>query len=206
MLKSFKTEIDPTEEQKIKIHKTIGTCRYIYNFYLFHNKERYDAGERFMSGKSFSVWLNNEYLPGHPEYFWIREVSSKSVKNTIENACTAFSRFFHHQSSFPRYKKKGRSDVKMYFVKNNPKDCLCERHRIKIPTLGWVRLKEKGYIPASKDGYVIRSGAVSMKAGRYYVSALVDIPAPEADGNFTDGIGIDLGPVSYTHLTLPTIA
>ena len=155
LLKRFKTEINPTEEQKIKIHKTIGTCRYIYNFYLFHNKERYDVGERFMSGKSFSVWLNNEYLPGHPEYSWIREVSSKSVKNAIENACTAFSRFFHHQSGFPRYKKKGRSDVKMYFVRNNPKDCLCERHRIKIPTLGWVRLKEKGYIPTSRDGYVI---------------------------------------------------
>ena len=193
MLKSFKTEINPTEEQKIKIHKTIGTCRYIYNFYLFHNKERYDAGERFMSGKSFSVWLNNEYLPGHPEYFWIREVSSKSVKNAIENACTAFSRFFHHQTSFPRYKKKGRSDVKMYFVKNNPKDCLCERHRIKIPTLGWVRLKEKGYIPTSKDGYVVRSGAVSMKAGRYYVSALVEIPDTVPDGNLNEGIGIDLG-------------
>ena len=81
----------------------------------------------------------------------------------------------------------------MYFVRNNPKDCLCERHRIKIPTLGWVRLKEKGYIPTSKDGYVIRSGAVSMKAGRYYVSALVDVSAPEVDGNFSDGIGIDLG-------------
>ena len=60
--------LDEVMEQKIKIHKTIGTCRYIYNFYLFHNKERYDAGERFMSGKSFSVWLNNEYLPKHPEY------------------------------------------------------------------------------------------------------------------------------------------
>ena len=193
LLKSFKTEINPTEEQKIKIHKTIGTCRYIYNFYLFHNKERYDAGERFMSGKSFSVWLNNEYLPRHPEYFWIREVSSKSVKNAIENACTAFSRFFHHQTSFPRYKKKGRSDVKMYFVKNNPKDCLCERHRIKIPTLGWVRLKEKGYIPTSKDGYVIRSGAVSMKAGRYYVSALIEIPDNKTADLSNEGIGIDLG-------------
>ena len=106
LLKSFKTEINPTEEQKIKIHKTIGTCRYIYNFYLFHNKERYDIGEKFMSGRAFSVWLNNEYLPKHPEYSWIREVSSKSVKNAIENACTAFSRFFHHQSGFPRYKKK----------------------------------------------------------------------------------------------------
>ena len=69
----------------------------------------------------------------------------------------------------------------MYFVKNNPKDCLCERHRIKIPTLGWVRLEEKGYIPTSKDGYVIRSGQFH-EAGRYYVSALVDISAPEADG------------------------
>ena len=193
MLKSFKTEINPTEEQKIKIHKTIGTCRYIYNFYLFHNKELYTLGKKFMSGKSFSVWLNNDYLPNHPEYSWIGEVSSKSVKHSIEDACTAFSRFFHHQSGFPRYKKKGRSDVKMYFVRNNPKDCLCERHRIKIPTLGWVRLKEKGYIPTSKDGYIVKSGTISMKAGRYYVSALVEVTDPVRDSCFSDGVGIDLG-------------
>lgn len=193
LLKSFKTEIDPTKEQKTKIHKTIGTCRYIYNFYLFHNKERYDAGKRFMSGKAFSVWLNNEYLPNHPEYSWIRKVSSKSVKNAIENACTAFLRFFHHQSGFPRYKKKGRSDVKMYFVRNNPKDCRCERHRINIPSLGWVRIKEKGYIPTTKDGYVIKSGTVSMKADRYYVSVLVEILNNKIANNSNAGIGIDLG-------------
>ena len=193
MLKSFKTEINPTEEQKIKIHKTIGTCRYIYNFYLSHNKELYTLGKKFMSGKSFSVWLNNDYLPNHQEYSWIREVSSKSVKHSIEDACTAFSRFFHHQSGFPRYKKKGQSNVKMYFVRNNPKDCLCERHRIKIPTLGWVRLKEKGYIPTSKDGYIVKSGTISMKAGRYYVSALVEVTDPVRDSCFSDGVGIDLG-------------
>ena len=193
LLKSFKTEINPTEEQKVKIRKTIGTCRFIYNFYLAHNKELYQNGEKFMSSSKFRVWLNHEYLPQHPEYLWIKEAYSKAVTQAVNHGQTAFKKFFNHESAFPKFKKKGRSDVKMYFVKNNPKDCLCERHRIKIPTLGWVRLKEKGYIPASKDGYVIRSGAVSMKAGRYYVSALVDIPAPEADGNFTDGIGIDLG-------------
>ena len=62
----------------------------------------------------------------------------------MENAYAAFDRFFKKQSKFPRFKKKNKSDVKMYFVKNNPKDCLCERHRIKIPTLGWIKLKEKG--------------------------------------------------------------
>ena len=173
MLKSFKTEINPTEEQKVKIRKTIGTCRYIYNFYLAHNKELHDNGEKFMSGKSFSVWLNNEYLPQNPDKLWIKEVSSKSVKRSIENGCVAFTRFFKHQSAFPNFKKKGKSDVKMYFVKNNPKDCRCERHRMNIPSLGWVRMKEKGYFPTTKDGYVIKSGHVSIKADRYIDNNLV---------------------------------
>ncbi len=193
LLKSFKTEIDPTAEQKIKIKKTIGTCRYVYNFYLGHNKELYEKGEKFMTGKSFSVWLNNEYIPDHPDKAWIKEAYSKAVKKSIENGCNAFMKFFEHRSAFPKFKKKEKSDVKMYFVKNNPTDCLCERHRIKLPTLGWVRLKEKGFIPTSKDGWKVRSGTVSMKAGRYYVSALVEMPDAKIANNVNEGIGIDLG-------------
>ena len=193
MLKSFKTEIKPTEEQKAKIRKTIGTCRYIYNFYLAHNKELYAKDEKFMTGKSFSVWLNNEYLPQNPDKLWIKEVSSKFVKHSIENGCMAFTRFFKHQSGFPNFKKKGKSDVKMYFVKNNTKDCRCERHRLNIPTLGWVRIEEKGYIPTTKDGWKIKSGTVSVKADRYYVSVLVEIPNVKIANNSNGGIGIDLG-------------
>ena len=193
MLKSFKTEINPTEEQKARIRKTIGTCRYVYNFYLGHNKALHDNGEKFMTGKSFSLWLNNEYIPDNPDKTWIREVYSKAVKKSIEDGCTAFTRFFKHQSDFPKFKKKGKSDVKMYFVRNNPKDCQCERHRLKIPTLGWIRIKEKGYIPTTKDGYMIRSGTVSVKAGRFYVSVLVEIPDVNINNNLNEGIGIDLG-------------
>ena len=193
LLKSFKTEINPTEEQKARIRRTIGTCRYVYNFYLGHNKALHDNGEKFMTGKSFSLWLNNEYIPDNPDKTWIREVYSKAVKKSIEDGCTAFTRFFKHQSDFPKFKKKGKSDVKMYFVRNNPKDCQCERHRLKIPTLGWVRIKEKGYIPTTKDGYMIKSGTVSVKAGRFYVSVLVEIPDVNIDNNSNEGIGIDLG-------------
>ena len=193
LLKSFKTEINPSEEQKSKIRKTIGTCRFIYNFYLAHNKKLYDNGEKFMSSNKFRVWLNNEYLSGHPEYLWIKEAYSKAVTQSVNNGQTAFTRFFKHESAFPNFKKKGKSDVKMYFVKNNPKDCRCERHRINIPSLGWVRIKEKGYIPPTKDGYVIRSGHISIKADRYYVSVLVEIPDNKITNNSNEGIGIDLG-------------
>ena len=193
LLKSFKTEINPTDEQKVKIRKTIGTCRFIYNFYLAHNKELHESGKKFMSSSQFRVWLNNEYLPSHPECSWIKEAYSKSVTQAVNNGQTAFEKFFDHKSAFPKFKKKGRSDVKIYFVRNNPKDCLCERHRIKIPSLGWVRIKEKGYIPTTKDGYVIKSGHVSIKADRYYVSVLIEIPDKRIASNSGEGIGIDLG-------------
>ena len=193
LLKSFKTEINPTDEQKVRIRKTIGTCRFIYNFYLAHNKELHESGKKFMSSSQFRVWLNNEFLPSHPEYSWIKEAYSKSVTQAVNNGQTAFEKFFNHKSAFPKFKKKGRSDVKMYFVRNNPKDCHCERHRIKIPSLGWVRIKEKGYIPTTKDGYVIKSGHVSIKGDRYYVSVLIEIPDRRTVNNSSEGIGIDLG-------------
>ena len=192
LLKSFKMEINPTEEQKVRIRKTIGTCRFIYNFYLAHNKELHESGKKFMSSSRFRVWLNNEYLPSHPECSWIKEAYSKSVTQAVNNGQTAFENFFNHKSAFPKFKKKGRSDVKMYFVRNNPKDCHCERHRLKIPSLGWVRIKEKGYIPTTKDGNVIKSGHVSIKADRYYVSVLIEIPDKTSANNSSEGIGIDL--------------
>jgi transposase, IS605 orfB family len=193
LLKSFKTEINPTKEQIIKINKTIGTSRFIYNFYISHNKKIYEDKKEFMTGNEFSIWLNNEYIPNNPDKLWIKEVYSKSIRKSIENGYAAFINFFKHKTNFPKFKKKDKSDVKMYFIKNNKTDCLSERHKIKIPTLGWVRLKEKGYIPTTKNGFTIRSGTVSKKAGKYYVSVLVDMPDKNNIKNNNFGIGIDLG-------------
>lgn len=191
MLKSYKTEIDPTSEQIQIINRTIGTCRFVYNFYIAHNKEVYEKEKKFVSGYDFQKWINNEFIPNNPNHKWIKEVSSKSVKQSIMNADKAFRRFFKGQARFPKFKKKRRADVKMYFVKTDAKTIIpCERHRIKIPTLGWVRLKEKGYLPTNKH---IKSGCVSYKGGRYYVSILVDaldMVKPELNDY---GLGVDLG-------------
>ena len=192
MMRSYKTEIDPTFEQSQIINRTIGVCRYVYNMYVARNKEAHDSGGRFMSGMEFSKWLNNEYLPSNPDKAWVKEASQKSVKQSIMNAEGAYKRFFKGQSKFPRFKRKNRGEAKMYFVKNDAKTVIgCERHRIKIPTLGWVRVKEKGYIPTDR---IIKSGTVSKRAGRYYVSVLADVPdAMPDETKRADGIGIDLG-------------
>lgn len=194
LLKSYKTEINPTPQQKQIINRTIGVCRYVYNFYLAHNQEIYKVNKSFVSGMAFSKWLNNEFIPNNQEFVWIKEVSSKSVKQSIMNAEKAYKNFFKGKSKFPKFKKKNKSDVKMYFVKTDAKVIIpCERHRIKIPTLGWVQLKEKGYIPTNPQTHIIKSGTVSCIAGRYYVSVLIEQKALQTIkcGNY--GIGVDLG-------------
>lgn len=117
----------------------------------------------------FSKWLNNEYIPNHQEMKWIKEVSSKAIKQSIMNGEKAFKDFFKKMKGFPKFKKKKNQDVKIYFPKNNKTDWTIERHRVKIPTFSWVRLKEFGYIPINS---IVKSGTVSQKADRYYVSII----------------------------------
>ena len=197
--RAYKIEINPTDDQKSKIHQTIGVSRFIYNFYIAHNKEIYEKEGKFISGMDFSKWLNNEYIPNNQDKKWIKEVSSKATKQAIMNGDKAFKDFFKKAKGFPRFKKKKNQDVKAYFPKNNKTDWTLERHRVKIPTLGWVRLKEFGYIPKNS---IVKSGTVSQKADRYYVSILVEETYIKISNgntgikifnNNNEGIGIDLG-------------
>ena len=190
MKRAYKIEINPTAEQKSKIHQTIGVSRFIYNFYIAHNKEIYAREGKFVSGMDFSKWLNNKYIPNNKDMKWIKEVSSKATKQAIMNGDKAFRDFFKKAKGFPKFKKKKNQDVKAYFPKNNKTDWTLERHRVKIPTLGWVRLKEFGYIPVNS---IVKSGTVSQKADRYYVSILVEENDKKVYKSTNEGVGIDLG-------------
>ncbi|GAA0715000.1 IS200/IS605 family element RNA-guided endonuclease TnpB [Paraclostridium ghonii] len=190
MKRAYKIEINPTQEQKIKIHQAIGVSRFIYNFYIAHNKEVYEKEGKFISGMDFSKWLNNEYIPNNQDMKWIKDVSSKAIKQAIMNGDKAFKGFFNGKKRFPKFKKKKNQDVKAYFPKNNKTDWTIERHRVKIPTFGWIRLKEFGYIPTNS---IVKSGTLSQKADRYYVSILVEEDYIKVSKPTNEGIGIDLG-------------
>jgi putative transposase len=132
--KAYKIEINPKAEQITKIHQTIGVSRFIYNFYLAHNKEVYEKEKKFVSGMDFSKWLNNEYIPNNQDKEWIKEVSSKATKQAIMNAEKAF--------------------------------------------------------PVNS---IVKSGTVSQKADRYYVSILVEEDIKVDNKPYSEGIGVDLG-------------
>lgn len=190
MLKAYKIEIKLTEEQKLKVNKTIGTCRFIYNLYLQKNKEEYEKNKKFISGFDFSKWLNNDFIKQNPSYSWIKDVSSKAVKQSIMNGDKAFKSFFKGLSKFPRFKKK-KDTIGIYFPKNNNTDFTLERHRIKVPTIGFVRFKEFGYIPLNSK---IKSGTITKDTDKYFISILVEEESKKTiKTNNNEGLGVDLG-------------
>lgn len=187
MLKAYKTEIDPSPEQVQKIRKTIGVCRFVFNLFIETNQTRHSSQLPYMPAYDFSKYLNHEYMTANPDKQWIKSVSSKAVKKSITNADAAFKKFFKKQANYPKFKKKNKSDPAMYFVNAG---LHVERHRIEIPTIGWVKLKEFGYIPT--QGKFV-SGTITQKAGRYYVSVLMEAAPPELSSLPNPGLGIDMG-------------
>lgn len=178
-MKAYKTEIYPTKNQIKLIHQTCGNVRYIYNRFIAFNFERLDKNEPIISGYNYSKMINHD--PTIPS--WLKTVSSKALKQAIMNAHRAIWAYLKGEKGKPRFKKKS-GDNSFYLIET----IKVERHRIFLPTLKWVRLKEYGYIP--KD---ISSVTVSVKNGRYYISCLSKTETDERIATSGEGIGIDFG-------------
>lgn len=178
-MKSYKTEIRPNKTQIELIHQTSGNVRYVYNQFIKLNFDRLTENQSVISGYEYSKILNNS--SERPD--WLIRSPSKAIKQSIMNAHAALHDYLKGRKGRPNLKKKS-SDNSFYLIGT----IKVERHRIFLPKLKWVRLKEFGYIP--KD---VKSVTVSMKNDRYYISCLTNENRDERVITSGDGIGIDFG-------------
>ncbi len=193
---AYKTELKPTEIQAQKIKENIGTCRWLYNQYISLNYQLYQLFQRgfldekqphFLTAKDFDKYINNK-IKVKNEYKWLDNCGSKARKKAIVNAELAFKRHFDQKAKMPKFKRRDAQDMALYFPKNNPTDWIIERHRIKIPTFGWVRLKEYGYLPTDEK---VINGNVSYQAGRFYISLTVDKEQAEKHNSVLNAVKIE---------------
>ena len=191
MYKAIKIALNLTDEQKIQVNKTIGVARFIYNEYIIYNQEQYKLNNKFVTAYEFSNYINNVYLPANPDKKWIKDVSATSVTRAMIHGERAFKNFFKGLRGFPVFKKKSKTNLGAYFAKINKTDFKFYRHKIKIPKLKFVRLKEYGYIPKDIN---IKSGTITKVADRYFLSLVIEVEEIVKPKNIsTKGLGIDLG-------------
>ena len=183
MIIAHKIALDPTAEQACSFARACGTARFAYNWALAEWKRQYQAG-----GKPSEAALRRQLnAVKRTEFPWMLAVTKTAPQQAIKNLGAAFKRFFSGQARYPRFKKKGVHDS--FRADNGPGTfALCDR-RIKLPVMGWVRLRE----PLRFAGRLL-SATVSRVADRWFVSVQVEItPQARPPENQGMAVGVDLG-------------
>ena len=188
MILVHKIALDPNDKQSTFFAKSAGTARFAYNWALAQWAEQYKAGEK-PSDVSLRRELNSIKKNDYP---WMLELGKCAPQQAIKNLGVAFKRFFKKQGQYPKFKKKGHHDS--FRCDNGPAKIGADAieikgKKIKIPRLGWVRMREKLRFSGQ-----IKSAYLSLKAGSWYVSLSVmtfDLKFPPSKNQ--GAVGIDLG-------------
>lgn len=183
--RGYKTELRLNDKQRTACLKHAGAARYAYNWGLNQKKMAYENGEKTPNAIELHRRLNAIKLTELP---WMYEVSKCSPQEALRNLDNAFSRFFQKKGGFPKFKSK-KKGIGGFRLTGTIK---VTENTIQLPRLGTLRLKEHGYLPTASK---VLSATVSEKAGRWFVSVLVEEDLPEVYGQKDehDIVGVDLG-------------
>lgn len=103
---------------------------------------------------------------------WMYESSKCAPQEALRDLDNALRNFFGRRAGFPRFKKK-RSGAGSFTLTGAIR---VRQSEIQLPRIGWVRLKERGYLPSRTH---INSATLSQRAGRWFVSINVVEGTPE---------------------------
>src|SRR6266702_564000 len=187
--RAYKYRFYPTEEQKRILARTLGCCRYVYNWALRKKTDAYHQDAQRLSYKTLSAALTE--LKQQEETAWLSEVSSVPLQQALRHLDKAFLNFFAGRARYPTFKKKRHQQSATYTATAFAWDgtSLLLAKMTEPLDIVWSRPLPKGSKPSSVS--VTKDGA-----DRYFVSILIaeDIAhLPETDAS----IGADLGLKSF---------
>ena len=185
MFKSFKFKIEPTKQQLQQIEDNLGCCRFVYNYFLDKCNFSYTQFKKSLSKFDCTYQLTEL----KKRFNWLSISDGVALQNSISELFDAFSRFFSHQNSYPKFKLK-RFDKQSYTTLNNNNTIrLIDNTHIRLPKLGNVRIKLSKQI----GGKIKRATISKSKSGNYYVSLCCDVDDILQLDKTGAIIGIDLG-------------
>lgn len=193
--KSYKFELRPTGEQRRKMARFAGQCRYVYNRALAMQLDRYKEGEKKLGYaglcKALTQWRKGPDTP------WLKAGSSNIQQQALRDLERAYANFFAGRASFPAFKRKGQHEN---FRCPDGRWLRAKGNRIKLPKLGWVRYRNSRRIEGTP-----KNATVSLRAGKWYVSIQTEREVPEPVHPSRTMVGIDMGVARFATLSDGTV-
>jgi len=187
MLVAHRIRLAPNNVQATHLARAAGTARFAYNWALNEWQKQYDICKADPTLPKPSEAALRRLLNSirREHYPWMLEVTKNAPQMAIMQLGRAFENFFAGRARYPKFRKKGQDDR---FTLSNDQFRVEDR-RIRIPKLGWVRMRET----LRFTGRIV-SASVARVADHWYVSITVDISNPTAPPAESQGtVGVDLG-------------
>jgi putative transposase len=183
----YKTELKPNNKQISHFMGCCGLSRFAYNWGLGRRIKEYEETKKSSNAIEQHREIN---VLKKTDYGWMYNYSKAIPQEALRDLDVAFKNFFRRckkgeKAGYPRFKskKKGIGSFRL------TGSISIEGDRVKLPRIGWVKLKEVNYLPVGQPQQV----SISEKAGRWFISFNVknDFSIPSVkDGEI---VGIDLG-------------
>lgn len=200
MLLGHTIELAPNNKQATYFSKACGVARLAYNWALAEWQKQYQADKNYCNEcQANGIEIDKTKL-NSPNQFKLRKqlnsikkqqfpfmakVTKCSPQEAIIQLGKAFDNFFKGRAKYPQFRKKGINDK---FSLTNDQFKLIGK-KIKIPNLGWVKLKEN----LRFNGKILNA-TVFKKGSKWFVSVGVEIDnPPKLNAKTHKSIGIDLG-------------
>lgn len=179
--KSYTFRLYPNQKQVLLFEKTFGCSRFIWNQMLADKIQYYKE-----TGKT----LKNTPAQYKKDYPWLKEVDSLALCNVQLNLQKAYKNFFQSGFGFPKFKSKKKAYKQSYKTNNNNGNVVVSDGKVKLPKIGWVKVKAHRKLKGNIKGATISKTTT----GKYFISILCVIEIEENIINkVNSNIGIDLG-------------
>jgi putative transposase len=188
MLIAHRIALDPNNVQATYFARAAGTARFAYNWALAEWGRQYAAwkADNSLSRPSQTALRRQLNAIKREQFPWMLDVTKNAPQMAIIQLGQAFQNFFTGRARYPRFRKKGVHD--RFTLTNDQFDI--DALRIRIPNLGWVRMRE-----TLRFAGKIMSATITRVADRWFVSIAVDAPdsshLPQAENQ--GAAGVDLG-------------
>lgn len=192
--RAFKYRFYPTDAQAAELSRTFGCVRKVYNLALAARTHAWALRQERVNYNATSAmltaWKKTE------ELFYLSEVSSVPLQQTLRHLQGAFTNFFGNRAKYPTFKSKRKSRRSAEYTSSafRFRDGELTLAKMSEPlALVWHRPLPEGSVPSTVT--------VSQDAsGRWFVSMLCE-DRPTMDAPVSSAVGIDAGITSLVTLS-----